>query len=1075
MGFHHLVNTQYFREAALDFHKNGGRYTTAPRGSRDYFEYWEEQEKRCRYGYKVGDLWIPGRYYFQLNFCPMFKVPDHIAIGMLKEAKDNKGRVSRRTAEKIFDMPRFWEVHYEWAQFRHIAWHGGSFMGINSEGGKHIACTKTRGAGWSYTEAADGVYNYNFIDGSKSYYFAGAEPYLTGDGILTKVQPMLDWLNEQCPFWKKNRQKKNTIMHQRASYIDEFGTEQGTFSEIIGQVVDNPSKTRGKRGRKIVFEEGGSFPRLKDALEVALGSLRDGTIYVGQASVFGCVCAGTEVYTADGRRVLIEDLKQEDGILGYDGAKISKEPITWMQPPAKKECVEITLETGTKLRCSTDHPILSTKTAWKSKKTEKGVQKKKVAFKEAGSLTTQDLVAVMEEIPTFGTVSNPFAYTTGYCIGDGYYGDGIEVIVDNDVSLDLIRQEVMEGNINLKRRHLTMAHEYVESYMLKGPLRQYFKSNGMLGQTKQAKRFPKDWDEYDRDSLAKMIAGYYDADGNVKTTKGKGVSIVLSSVVKELLESTKKALVKFGIHSNLVQELSKGGYTEEHVIYRLYVNRAESVENFRKHIPVLSPNKQVPKQSKRVTKLLRDAEYHKALPYGDELKGKLLTGAVLYQVVDVKPIGEQYIYNLTAGTTHTYLANNIITHNTGGEEGPGIEGLEDIFYNPEEWDMLQFPNIWEEGMEGESCGYFVPCWRANNMFMDTDGNVDMEGAIAADDTERLKKKKSKDPKALDRRKAEYPRTPSESFQRLTFNMFPIAEIDAQIKRIKHDKAVQALIRHGVLIRGEKGVEFIPKFEDFFPVNEYPHKKDGDLNGCITIFERPFRDQNGNVPEGLYSVVIDPYYKEESQDLTSLFAAYVIKHYNNVDPISEGLPVACYIGRPEELRYAYEQAFLLADYYGGCKLQSEIAGGGQGIIDYARERHLLHRLEREPEMLHNKEYSASAAAKNASIFMNMPTEKKRLGLTYLADWTKHVRGHDEKGNPILNIHRVYDLGILQEMRKFNPEKGNFDRISAMIIAMFMLKEKVAKAAEQVEEEYDFYNRDLFGGDAAHSEYSTTSYA
>lgn len=698
MGFHHLVNTEHFREAAKDYISNGGRYTTAPRGSRDYFEYWEMQEKRCKEGYKVGDLWIPGRYYFYLNFCPMWKVPDHVAIAAFNEAKDKRGRLSKRTAEKVFELPRFWEVHYEWSMFRHIAWHGGTFMGIHSPGGQHIACTKTRGAGWSYIEAGDGVYNYNFIDGSKSYYFAGTESYLTSDGILNKVQPMLDWINEHSPYWRKNRQKKNTLMHQRASSIDAYGVEQGSFSEIIGQVVDNPNKTRGKRGRKIVFEEGGSFPKLKDALEIALGSLRDGTIYVGQASVFG----------------------------------------------------------------------------------------------------------------------------------------------------------------------------------------------------------------------------------------------------------------------------------------------------------------------------------------------------------------------------------------TGGEEGPGIEGLEDIFYNPEEWDMLKFPNIWEEGMDGESCGYFVPCWRANPMMMDADGNVALEEAIAADDIERAKKKGSKDPKALDRRKAEYPRTPGESFQRLSFNMFPIAEIDAQIRRIKTDKAVAALIRHGKLYRGEKGVEFVPDFENVAPVKEYPHKKDSDLTGAITVFERPFTDQNGHVPEGMYTVVIDPYYKEESADLTSLFAAYVIKHYNNIDPVSEGLPVACYIGRPQELRYAYEQAFLLADYYGGAKLQSEIAGGGQGIIDYARERHLLHRLEYEPEMLHNKEYSSAAAQKNKSIFMNMPTEKKRMGLTYLADWTKHIRGHDEKGNPILNIHRVYDIGLLQEMRRFNPEKGNFDRISSMVLAMFMLKEKVAASVQQVEEEYDFYNRELFGGSGA-SEATVTSYA
>lgn len=696
MSFHRLVNTRLFSEAATDFHKNGGRYTTAPRGSREYFEYWKEQERRCRDGYKVGDTWIPGRYYFYLNFCPMFKVPDEVALAVFKEAQTGKGAISKRTSEKIFDFPRFMETQYEWSMFRHIAWFGGSFMGIQSPGGKHISATKTRGAGWSYIEAADGVYNFNFIKGSKSYYFAGTEAYLTGDGILTKVQPMLDWINEHSPYWLQNRQKKNTLMHQKASFIDDFGVEKGSMAEIIGQVVDNPNKTRGKRGRKIVFEEGGSFPNLKSALEIAMGSIRDGSLYVGQVSVFG----------------------------------------------------------------------------------------------------------------------------------------------------------------------------------------------------------------------------------------------------------------------------------------------------------------------------------------------------------------------------------------TGGEEGPSIEGLEDVFYDPDSWDMLAFPNVWEEGLESDTCGYFVPCWRANMVMMDQDGNVAMKEAIAADDIERDKKKKSKDPKALDRRKAEYPRTPAESFQRLTFNMFPIAEIDQQIKVLKHNKAVQALIRHGKLYRNEKGVEFIPDFENVRPVKEYPHKKDDDLTGAITIVERPFKDQNGHTPQGLYSLVIDPYYKEESADLTSLFSVYVIKHYNNVDPVSEGLPVAWYIGRPQELHYAYEQAFLLADYYGFANIQSEIAGGGQGIIDYARERQLLHRLESEPNTLNNKEYTKETGAR--SIFMNMPTEKKRLGLTYLADWTKHVRGHDDKGNPILNIHRIYDLGLLQEMRRFNPEKGNFDRISSMILAMFMLKDKVNKAMDQAQEDNDFYDRELFGASVA-DQSGVTSYA
>lgn len=688
MSWHNLVNTTYFSEAANDFRNNGGRYCTAPRGSKDYFDYWQMHNERCMNGYKFGGTWIPGRYYYYLNFFPMWKVDDKIALQALEERRNPSGKVSRRTADKILDFPRFTEMQYEWWKFKHIAWNGGTFMGVNSPGGRHICCAKTRGAGFSYMEAADGVYNYNFYDGSKSYYFAAIEQYLTKDGILNKVQEGLDWINTNIPYWKQNRQKKNTLLHQKASYVDSQGNEKGSMAEIMGVVVDDPNKTRGKRGRKITFEEGGSFPRLKQAMEISLGSLRDGDFYVGQMSVFG----------------------------------------------------------------------------------------------------------------------------------------------------------------------------------------------------------------------------------------------------------------------------------------------------------------------------------------------------------------------------------------TGGEEGPSIEGLEDVFYNPYQWDMLEFPNVWEDGAQS-TCGYFVPSFRANFLYHDVHGNCDMKSAIASDNFERDKKKESKDPKALDRRKAEYPQKPSEAFQRLHSNGFNIAEIDAQIRRVESSNAIQGLIRYGQLIYSNtgdslSGVEFIiqPKHVAK-PVLDFPHKySDGnDLSGCVTIYERPFIDQTGKVPQGIYQIVFDPYYKEDAEDRTSLFAIYVFKQDNNIDPSFAKLPVASYIGRPSKLRMCYEQLFKLAEYY-NCTVQGEIGGGGQGVIDYAKEKRLLHKVEFEPEMLHNKEMASKQ--RNRSYLMNMQTDRKRLGMSYLEDWHTEPRGMDEQGNQILTIHRIYDVALLKEMRKCGADI-NTDRISACIIAMFMLKENIAKKVNHNRKKSDFYSRELFG--------------
>lgn len=685
MGFHNLVNTRYFSEAAIDFKKNKGTYIKAPIGSRAYNEYWDEQERRCREGYSVGGLWIPGRHYDYLNFTPIMKVDDDVAMKVFA-ARRSGSIVHNQVAERVIGFPRFYEIDYEWYNFKHIAWYGGEFMGVKSPGAKHICCGKTRGAGFSYKEAQDGVYNFKFIPGSKSFYFAGIEQYLIKDGILNKVQPMLDFANDYIYPWKQNRQKKNTLMEMRASYVDGDGVERGSMAEIMGVVVDDPDKTRGKRGRKGTFEEAGSFRNLKKAINIFLGSIKDGDIYVGQMSVFG----------------------------------------------------------------------------------------------------------------------------------------------------------------------------------------------------------------------------------------------------------------------------------------------------------------------------------------------------------------------------------------TGGEEGPDIEGLDDIFNDPASFDMLEFPNIWETGMEDTSCGYFVPVYRTKATFMDEDGNVDLVGSIESEKTIRKKKKKAKDARVADRYKAEYPFFPAEMFNRLTKNIFDVGEVKAQIRKIETQSSIQGMLRYGYCTYGEKGVEFTPQPKEVArPIENYPHNpKEDNMEGAITIAAPPFKDIRGHVPPGMYQVIVDPYYKEESEDITSLCSVAVWKQYNQLDPVDEGLPVAWWEGRPQQINTAYKIMFMLADMY-NATIQSEIAGGGQGIVDYAKGIKKLHLLEYEPLMLGNKEYVTSTQHKNRSIFMNMPTEKKRLGLTYLANWHTAPRGATESGGLVLNVHRLYWIRMLREMARFDGKK-NADAISNGIIAQFMLKENAYKQEERsAPNSGEFYNRPLFG--------------
>jgi len=268
---HILENTNYFRPLALYFQKHGC-YTHIfpnPAPASEYRQFWDEQRRRCIDGYirESDGEWIPGYYYFYLNFSP-------ILLTKVIEGNDSKSNTIR--SERIVDFPDFWDGDY---LFFHYVEQG-------ERDGEYGNVLKTRGRGFSFKVGSMFARNYYFFAKSRSYAMASETEYLIKDGILTKCWDVLDWVDEHTPFVKA-RDKKNTDLHRRGSYIDpEDKLEKGSKSEIIGVTLkDNPQKARGKRGKLIGWEESGAFPHLATAWSIARMSLEDGR------RVFGYMCA----------------------------------------------------------------------------------------------------------------------------------------------------------------------------------------------------------------------------------------------------------------------------------------------------------------------------------------------------------------------------------------------------------------------------------------------------------------------------------------------------------------------------------------------------------------------------------------------------------------------------------------------------------------------------------------------------------------------------------------------------------------------------------------------------------------
>lgn len=274
IDFHKKIkNTNKFRKPAISYLETGS-YCSYPKGTSEYFNFWEQEMKYCIEGYTAEDGdYITGYNYFYLNYCPIQRI-------VYKKVTNKYGKEElKKTRETAF--PDFYD--YDYYYFRAIQ--------EAEEQGKHMVVAKARRKGYSYKGGSMLCRNFFLIPNSKSYVYASNKQYLTDDGILTKAWDYMDFVDSNTA-WGKKRQVANTSMRRRASMLitDEYGNkiEVGYKSEIIGvSLKDNPDSVRGKAGKLILWEEAGTFPELEAAWQIARPSVEQDGVAFGLMIAFG--------------------------------------------------------------------------------------------------------------------------------------------------------------------------------------------------------------------------------------------------------------------------------------------------------------------------------------------------------------------------------------------------------------------------------------------------------------------------------------------------------------------------------------------------------------------------------------------------------------------------------------------------------------------------------------------------------------------------------------------------------------------------------------------------------------------
>lgn len=1001
--FRNFYNTKKFSQAAIHFDKYG-YYTSAPPGTTEYKRFWDEEMKRCRYGFTAddGDS-ITGYHYFYLNYCPIMKVVE-------REVSDGKGG-TRISPVRERGFPDFWDYDKEYFDAIEEA----------ETTGRHLSVLKKRRSGYSYKSASMLNRNFFLIPGSISYAIASEKEFLTKDGILSKAWEMMSFVDDNTA-WTKKRQAVDTAMHKRASfYTTKEGTrvEKGYKSEIIGITLKNdPQKARGKAAKLIMWEEAGKFPGLLEAWQIAQPSVEQDGIAFGLMIAFGtggCLTAGNKVFNNKGELVSIEDLTKEEGIIGFDEKhySYSKENITYQQPYTEKEVVKLTTNSGREIECSTDHPIYSPVFKDRGWNKYHNRQNRRVVghdWKEAGDISEGDLISVIDEIPIFGDKQVKDARLLGMLVGDGSYGSSTPKFSNCDSELwDYINNNY-NSTVYLERENKD-GRIYKEASIL--GFNDILRDHSIFGQTKVDKRLPKDIHKWDKKSISEFIAGLYDTDGyinfrsNSKRENKYLSEISLSQGNSEILKELQLLLQKFGIHGKLRTRQPRSSNPKDvNSWYEFIISDCRSLTLFASNFYLLI--------DKKKEKLNRIYEYNK-----DKKPQRKYEGLRHEKITSIEYTGIKPVYNLTASNTNTYLGNGIITHNTDEAD---YGSLKELFYKPGGYNILPFWNVWDGNARDSKCGFFVPNYMNMKGFMDEDGNSFIKESLEESRKQRQQvEENSGDKNSIDRYIAEHPNTTLEATLQLAGNIFPKKDLQEQLAKLMTDQKLRNYKQVGDLEYDASGrLKWVqttqPKDVDKFPLDKNDSKQ-----GAVVIWEHPV----DNPPYGLYIGGCDPYDHDESTT-ASLGSTFIYKRFKSFDEYYD-LIVAEYTGRPDTAEEYYENVLKLLKYYNARLLYENEK---KGLFAYFSTKGYDYLLADQPDII-NDIVNVTKVQRKKGIHMTKSI--KDWGEIEIKDWLNEEYADGHK-----NLEKIMSIPLIQELISYN-DYGNFDRVMALMMLMVYKKE------------------------------------
>lgn len=356
-----------------------------------------------------------------------------------------------------------------------------------------------------------------------------------------------------------------------------------------------------------------------------------------------------------------------------------------------------------------------------------------------------------------------------------------------------------------------------------------------------------------------------------------------------------------------------------------------------------------------------------------------------------------------------------------GDQGPQLAGLNKIFYNPEEYQVLPYKNTYQANGQVAYTGFFIPSYE---MWFGSKGNpgFDLRGVV---DTDRAKQfyqnrwDKIKDPKHLIKDKAEYCFTPEDAFALEGSNRFDQELLVDQLHAVTIHKTVEApksIKLHWLL--DENGTADRSKRPTVEYCSESP----------IKIVELPETDSSGQPYTNLYVIGNDAIDLDSTtstgQTDTSQFCMVIMRRQFGLKPPKI---VAIYKDRPDHIQIAFDTALKLCMFYNAKML---VEATRISIKQYFEKEHKLDFLMRRPRATANSWGKTNFKQFGCPATENIIQHQLDLIEQYIVDYCDQIQFPE----------------MLEELIRYSYEnKRKFDIVAALGLTLLADEDMIGKVA------------------------------